>query len=203
MRLGIYGGSFDPVHRGHLAVAIAVVKARQLDRLELIPAASPPHKVKGCRAPFRHRLAMLQIAVGHSGEARLHPSGREGGRPGPSYTMDTVLELGREEPGAQLELLVGADMLADLPTWHRAGELVAAVTVIAFGRPGFDMEGARGRFREAFGPMEEGRLVAVAVPRVEASSTEIRRILAEGGDPADLLPPGVHRYIREMKLYRG
>jgi nicotinate-nucleotide adenylyltransferase len=195
VQVGILGGSFDPVHLGHVHAAAAVRARAGLDRVELVVAARPPHK-PACTAPFADRVAMARLAVqGHPGLGVLDLEGR---RKGPSYTFYTVTKLSSERPGDDLALLVGADMLADLPTWHRAAELVAAVTVVAFARPGFGFEEPQ---KALLGAFPEARLVTVEVPPKEASSTEIRRRIA-GGDPApDLLDPAVAGYIFEHGLY--
>ena len=191
VRIGIYGGSFDPVHVGHIAAAEAALRARGLDRVDLTPAATPPHKDDGCEASFEHRVAMARLAV--QGVDRLAVSDLEGRRAGPSYTIDTV-----EAMGGELDLLVGADMLADLPRWHRAADLVAAVTVVGFGRPGVDLREAADRFRAAFGP---DRLVLLDFEAEKASSTEARRRLREGLSTDGILDPRVNAYILVKRLY--
>lgn len=189
MRLGVFGGSFDPIHKGHVAAAVSVLAARGLDRLLLVPAARPPHK-EGCEAPFEDRLAMARLAAeGHPG---LEVSGIEGERAGRSYTFDTLEALERLHPDAVWELLVGADMLADLPRWHRAEELLARVEVVAFRKPGWD-------------PPAPPSIPChwVEIPGIEVSATEVRRRLAAGLDVAGLLNPCVFAYIRSKGLYRG
>ncbi len=198
VRYGLFGGSFDPIHNGHVAAAAAVREARGLDRVLLSPAPSPPHKPGGCVAPYADRLRMVEIAL--EGREGLVAFDGEGRRPGPSYTVDTVRELLSGAPGSEIELLVGADMLADLPTWRRARELVAMVQVVAFDRPGFDGEGARGRFLAAF---PGGRLAFLEVGPQAIASSEIRRRLARGEGVGGELPAGVLAYIREKGLYRG
>jgi nicotinate-nucleotide adenylyltransferase len=196
VRRGIYGGSFDPIHRGHVSVARAVLKSRGLDRVDLVPASEPPHKRVGCAAGFHHRVAMARLATGElEGLAVLD---LEGGRAGPSYTLDTVEELRRRDPGHSFELLVGADMLADLPTWHRAGELVGSVPVVAFARPGRDLAEARGTFERAF---PGAGLTFVETPFVEISSTAVRRRLEAGLSVADFLHPAVLKYVCKNRLY--
>jgi nicotinate-nucleotide adenylyltransferase len=193
--LGVLGGSFDPVHLGHVAAAEAARRIRRLDRVFLVPTGHAPHKGAGA-ASFEHRLAMARIAAeGHPGLDVLDLEGR---RKGPSYTVDTLAELRRLHPGAALELLVGADMLEDLPTWRRAAEVVRQATVVAFGRPGRASEAAREAFDRAFGP---GRHVWLEFEPLGASSTEIRRRLAAGESVAGLLDTAVEAYVREHRLY--
>ncbi len=197
-RIGLFGGSFDPIHRGHVAAAEAVRDARDLDLVLLVPALSPPHKPAGCVASYEDRLRMVGLAI--EGVDRLEACDGEGRRGGRSYTIDTVRDLLRAARAASLDLLVGADMLADLPTWREAQELVRLAQVVAFDRPGFDFEGARGSFRGAF---PGAHLEFVAVPRLAISSSEIRRRLAGGEGVEEFLPPRVLRWIRERGLYRG
>jgi nicotinate-nucleotide adenylyltransferase len=192
---GGLGGSFDPVHLGHVAAAEAVLRLRRLEGVFLVPAGLAPHKAPGA-APFEDRLAMARLAAkGHPGLLVLDLEGR---RPGPSYTVDTLAELRRACPGAGFELLVGADMLLDLPTWHRAEEVVRAVQVIAFGRPGSASEAARKAFDAAFGP---GRHVWLDFEPLAVSSTDVRRRLAVGEPVTGLLDPAVEAFIRARGLY--
>jgi nicotinate-nucleotide adenylyltransferase len=192
---GVLGGSFDPVHRGHLAAAEAALRLRGLAAVLLVPAGEAPHK-RAEPAPFEHRLAMARLAIeGHEGLKVLDLEGR---RPGPSYTVDTLAELHRLYRGERFELLVGADMLRDLPTWRRAAEVVSAATIVAFGRPGSASEAARKAFDAAFG---EGRHVWIEFTPLDASSSEVRRRLKAKEPVQELLDPRVERYIRRFGLY--
>ena len=198
MRWGLLGGSFDPIHAGHIHAAETALRIRGLAKVLLIPAASPPHKQDGCQASFDQRVAMAQLAVaGHPG---LEVASLEGERSGPSYTVDTVEVILERHPGVELDLLVGADMLADLPGWHRAADLVELVTVVAFERPGEELDDAVARFAAEFG--RDG-LVLVALDPVDTSATELRRALASGADLGPELSPEVHRYIRVKRLYES
>lgn len=195
MRYGILGGSFDPIHLGHTAAAEGVLARRGLDGVLLIPAGQAPHK-RGCVAPFADRLEMARLAVrGHGG---LEVLDLEGVRGGISYTVDTLAELRRLRAGASFELLVGADMLADLPTWRRAEEVVSGALVVGFGRPGAASEAARRRFEEAFG---RNRHVWLEMEALPVSSTEVRRRLAAGEPVGGLLDPSVEAFIRGRGLY--
>jgi nicotinate-nucleotide adenylyltransferase len=195
LKYGILGGSFDPIHLGHVAAAEAARRERGLDRVLLIPAAKAPHKAPP-EAAFEDRLAMARLAA--EGREGLEVLDLEGVRGGISFTVDTVAELRRRWPDARLELLVGADMLLDLPTWRRARDLVREVSVVAFGRPGALPADARRRFEETFG---EGLYQWLEIDPVAASSTEIRRRLAAGESVQGLLDPRVEAYIRERGLY--
>jgi nicotinate-nucleotide adenylyltransferase len=168
---------------------------RGLSAVLLMPAGQAPHK-RGCVASFPERLEMARLAI--RGRAGLEVLDLEGVRGGISYTIDTLAELRRLRPGGAFELLVGADMLADLPTWRRAEEVVSGALVVAFGRPGEAAEAARRRFEAAFGP---GRHVWLDNESLPVSSTEVRRRLAAGEPVAGLLDPAVEAFIRGRGLY--
>lgn len=196
-RRAILGGSFDPIHAGHVAVVRAALARPGVERVYVVPAARPPHKPGGCRAPFADRVEMARLAL--RGLDRVEVLEIEGERPGPSYTVETVEALRLRHPRAAFELLVGADMLADLPSWRRAAEIVGAVTVVAFARPGFDFDAAKRAFRTAF---PAGRLEVMEVEAPEASSTEARSRVGGGAPALGLLDPAVEAYIRGRGLYR-
>jgi len=195
LRYGILGGSFDPIHLGHTVAAEAVLAKRGLSAVLLVPAGQAPHKA-GCVASFADRLEMARLAV--RGRAGLEVLDVEGVRGGTSYTIQTLEELRRLRPGALFELLVGSDMLLDLPSWRRAEEVVSGALVVGFGRPGTTSEAARRRFEEAFGP---GRHVWLDFDALEISSTEVRRRLAAGEAATGLLDPLVEAFIRGRGLY--
>jgi nicotinate-nucleotide adenylyltransferase len=140
MRLGCLGGSFDPVHRGHLALAAACREAAELDEVLLVVAGSPPHKLERALAPARHRAAMAWLA------SRPHPwldvDDREVRREGPCYTIDTVRELRRERPGARVFWIIGTDTLAELGTWRSVSDLSSLADFLPAVRPGHDPEAA-------------------------------------------------------------
>lgn len=213
--IAIYGGTFDPVHLGHLIVARAVAERCGFRRVTLMPSASPPHKSAALSSPT-DRLEMLRLAV--ADDPLFEVSDLELRRSGPSYTIDTLAELGRQaDPGAGIAWIIGADMLAILPKWHRAAEVVRQARIITAVRPGWDnREGTpqtatqpvvpkelERDLREAFGPDISSRLLAdvVQTPRIEISSTDIRERCAAGLSIRYLVPPAVEQYIRERNLY--
>ena len=204
-RIVLFGGTFDPVHNGHLTVARALAERCGFDRITFLPAAIPPHK-QGAYASAEDRLAMLRLAI--AGQDIFDICDLELARRGPSYTFDTVAEL-RNRSGRQLEvyLAMGSDMLAELPEWHRAGELIGKVNVVVMAR-----EPWQRRLDEVFAAIAEsgeftagqlGRLKqsVVATPLVDISSSQVRRRLARG-QPVDTLIPGpVKAYIEARGLY--
>jgi len=198
VRTGLYGGSFDPIHLGHVCAANEVLHRRALDRVVLVPAGRPPHKQEGCIAPFEDRLAMARLAAAPLHGLDVYDG--EGARDGPSYSIDTLLEWQRLHPEDQIELLVGADMLADLPRWKQAARIVKNALVVAFARPGEELSDALRTFESAFGP---GHAVTVEIPLVEASSTAVRERIGRGLAVDDLVPSEVSAYLRESRLYSG
>jgi len=194
-RFGILGGSFDPIHLGHIAAALTAQAELGLERVLLIPAARAPHK-GGSAAPFSDRVAMARAAAANHDVLTVWDG--EGRRTGPSYTIDTVLRLRDEHPGVSWDLLVGADMLADLPRWRRAAELVRLVRIVGFARPGQDFEAAWRACHEGLPGVEAVRL---EIPAIEASSSEIRRRLARGESVSGLLAPAVAGHIESAGLY--
>ena len=187
MRIALYGGTFDPVHDAHLAVAEEAVRVARLDRVLLIPAADPPHKPGRAHAPYKDRLRMVELAC--AGRAHLEASDLER-RQGRSYSIDTILQvrtaLRREE---QLYFLIGADAFSEIETWHRFSEVIRLVTFLVVSRPGYTYDIPAGASVE--------RLDTLALP---ASSSEIRRLLSKGQRPPDL-PPSVTDYIGTHGLY--
>ncbi|MCD0422229.1 nicotinate-nucleotide adenylyltransferase [Rubrivivax sp. JA1024] len=192
-RIGLFGGSFDPVHRGHVALAHEAMKQLALDGVLWVPVGQPWQKARALSAP-EHRVAMLEAAV--EGEARFAVDRLEIERPGPSYTLDTVRELQRREPGVRWVLLIGADQYAGLHTWNGWRELLARVELAVAARPGVapvaDAEVARHPHALALLPLA-----------VDVSATEIRRRAASGLDITELVPPQVARYIDQHALYRA
>lgn len=196
-RIGVFGGTFDPVHIGHLAVAVNVAHSLALDRVLLVVAGEPWQKV-GTRpmAPAEDRYALVEAALQGLEEARLEPSRIELDRPGPSYTADTLVDLAHRHPGDELFLIMGPEVAADLSTWERPEEVSRLATLVLVTRPGFVLASC-----EPLPP--PWRTKVVEVPAVDVSSTDLRARVA-AGRPLDVLtPPGVVREIRRRGLYAG
>lgn len=202
MRIGVFGGSFDPVHRGHVLLAECCLAQAGLDRVLLVPAAHQPHKPHSPRASDADRLAMLELAI--AGRPEFAASAIELERGGVSYTVDTLREIAAREPDAKLFLLMGADSLEDLPRWREPAAICALATPVAVRRPGWgepNVEALAG-----IAPAEqlvEIRRLRVEMPATAISSSAIQRLIAEGGEWESLVPPGVAEYIVERGLYRG
>jgi len=201
-RLGIFGGSFDPVHAGHLHAARAAQRAFRLDRVVFVPARNPPHKPGRGLAPGDDRLAMLRLAIGGAPNFEVHAIELE--RPGPSFTIDTVRALPKllGEDGAELFLVLGSDNLEGLPSWREARELLERVQPIVVHREG-DPEPAFLEIERALGADAARKVRAghLALPPVEVSSTDLRAKLPALGSRTLALAPDVLAYIRERGLY--
>lgn len=186
MRLGIFGGTFDPPHIGHLVVAQEVHFRLGLDRVLWVPAAFPPHKRDLDITPGALRLAMVRAAVGD--DERFEASDIELRRDGPSYTVDTLRELRERHPDEELFLIVGADQLAELGTWKEPEEIRRLATVVGLARAGER-------------PPAREDVSIVEVPRIDVSSTEIRRRVAVGDPVSYLIIRGAEDIIRREGLY--
>ncbi|MCE5279741.1 MAG: nicotinate-nucleotide adenylyltransferase [Planctomycetaceae bacterium] len=204
-RLAYMGGTFDPVHNGHLSIARAVAQRLSVDRVTFVPAAAPPHKSGGTVAGKEDRLAMLELAVGD--QPLLAVSRIELDRPGPSYTRDTLVELRRlAGPGPELVWIIGADMLADLHLWHRADEVVDLATIVTAVRSPWDrrLEQIFQRLSGSFTIEQVARLRqgVLSTPLADVSSTLVRARVSAGQSVAELVPPAVSDYIAAHGLYR-
>jgi nicotinate-nucleotide adenylyltransferase len=197
-RLGIFGGTFDPPHLGHLILASEARAQLDLARLLWVLTPTPPHKLEQPITPVQDRLAMLQQAI--EGEPAFELSRVEVERPGPHYMLDTLRLLADQNPGAKLVLLLGGDSLHDLPAWHRPAELIAACDQIGvMHRPGDSIDLAE---LEMQLPGLTGKVHFIAAPLLEIASREIRSRVAQGGPYRYYLPPAVYEYIRSHELYK-
>lgn len=202
-RVLLYGGSFDPVHHGHLLIARHVAERLDLPRIVLVPSASPPHKQGVRLAPADDRLAMCRLAV--ADDPLFAVSDWELGQPGPNYTLHTVQHFRAQlGPAAELYWLVGLDSLNELHNWHRATELVDACTLVTAARPGVPRPTAA-QLAAHFTPTQVQRLLAQVIDTllIDIASTDIRARARRGLSIRYLLPEAVRRYIAERRLYSG
>lgn len=200
-RLGILGGSFDPVHYGHLLLAENAREQCGLNRVVFVPAAVPPHKQDHPMAPASDRIGMLELAV--AGNEALEVSRYEVDRGGISYTIETLRHFHAEYPEADLFLVLGTDMLSDLPTWREATEVLRLATPIVACRPGFgelDWEPLRAIASDR--RIAQIRSYVIQMPLVGLSSTEIRCRVARGRSIRYQTPRAVEQYILTHGLYR-
>jgi nicotinate-nucleotide adenylyltransferase len=186
--VGLFGGSFDPVHLGHLIAARVAAERLGLAEVRFIPAAAQPHKGGRHVAGPEDRLAMLRLAI--AGEPGFAVETLELERPGPSYTVDTLRALRAREPERPFILLVGADAARDLPRWREAEVIPSLARVAVLTRPGSEP------------PVAVGAVEVVAVPAVDISATEVRRRVADGRRLRFWVPDAVVEYIATRGLYR-
>jgi len=200
-RIGLLGGTFDPIHFGHLLLAVHSHEKLDLDRVMFIPARLPPHKGRPT-AKAADRLAMVRLAV--ADDERFLVCDCELGRAEPSYTIQTVRQL-QSSLGSEAHLfwLIGSDMVEDLPSWHKIGELVELIEIIVVSRAG--------QARPNYSALEQAltgeqikrlRTGAIDLPLIDISSTQIRERLGQGQSVRYLLPRVVEDYIIQHKLYR-
>ncbi|HEY6196903.1 MAG TPA: nicotinate-nucleotide adenylyltransferase, partial [Candidatus Eisenbacteria bacterium] len=191
--LGVFGGTFDPPHFGHLALAEWARTELALDRVLFVPAGEPPHKRRGALSATSHRVAMTRLAV--RGNPAFAVSTLEARRRGPSYTAETVRVLAAAAPGATLHLLMGADMFATFGTWREPEEIARRAVLVVALRPG-------SRARRASRWSRRGRgVVWLANPGLEVSSSALRARAASGLGLRYLVPDAVARYAARHRLY--
>jgi nicotinate-nucleotide adenylyltransferase len=202
MRLGVFGGTFDPVHLGHLILAEQCREQAKLDQVLFVPAARPPHKLDRELTIFEQRVEMLALAI--SGQPKFKIDEREKNRPGPSYTYVTLEELRQQEPGAELFLIIGADSLHDLPGWVQPRRILDLATLLVVPRPGWDMA-ELDQLRQAFALPDDFpmRLQMIHAPLIDIASRDIRQRIGQGRSVRYLIPRAVEAYAAERGLYRG
>jgi nicotinate-nucleotide adenylyltransferase len=190
MRVGVFGGSFDPVHLGHLILAEQCRDQAQLDRVLFVPAPRPPHKAD-TSASFDDRVAMLRLAV--AGHSAFAVDTLEAERSGPSYTVETLHILHQREPKTLWFLIVGSDSVRDLGTWRQPDEIARLASLLIVARPGC----------EAVMPPTYFNAITVNSPLIDIASTDLRQRIESGRSIRYLVPAAVEAYIRDRGLYRG
>ncbi len=208
--IGVFGGTFDPVHYGHLRSAFEMLQALDFEEVRFIPCSDPPHRgVTYATAAQRYRLVEVAIA----GQPGFTADDRELQRGGPSYTVDTLATLRTEFPDRSVGLIVGMDAFLGLPDWHRWDEILDKAHIVVAHRPGWkapdigvlgDMISERGTHRVSdLHETTHGRVHIHAVTQLEIASTEIRDLIAAGRDPRFLMPDAVRDEIIELGIYKG
>jgi nicotinate-nucleotide adenylyltransferase len=201
--IGLLGGTFDPIHYGHLVIAEEVRAVLQLDEIAFIPAGQPPHKPGRIITPAQHRVAMLELAIASNPYFAICLVDVE--RSGPSYTVDTLRQL-REERGANTALyfVIGWDSLQELHTWYDPIGILEQLTyLVAVRRPGYVEEPGYKELLEKRLPGILQRLLVVPAPQLDISATDLRQRVAEGRPIKYQTPEAVERYIAEHDLYRA
>jgi nicotinate-nucleotide adenylyltransferase len=202
MRIGVFGGTFDPVHLAHLIIAEQCREQGRLDQVWFIPAARPPHKQERTITSFAHRVEMLSLAV--AGNPAFRIDELEKNRPGSSYTVDTLWELERQHPGVDWWLILGSDCLPDLPNWREPARIAQLAGFLIWERPGWPSWPTE-KLHAALGlPAEKTiRVLRAKGPLVDISSSDIRRRRTEGRSFRYLVPRAVECYIETHGLYRA
>ena len=200
VKLGLFGGSFDPIHAGHVLPVREARQALGLDRVIFLPTAMPPHKPKRQFAPPHARFAMVEMALLE--EEGLYASSHELTLGRPAYTVETLEHFSRLHPQAELHLLLGADSFVDLVHWRRWRDIPRLARLVVLARPGWDLDGEE-LAPELLGMLGGDRVVLLSRRPVDVSSTAVREALARGEEPPPgALSPLVLNYIRKYDLYR-
>ena len=201
MRLGIFGGTFDPVHFGHLALAEECLAVAGLDEVWLVPAASPPHKGGKKLSRFDQRKEMLELAIAGNEKFKVEPM--EADRPGPSFTIDTLEEIQKRKPNDELFLIIGGDSALEFSTWKDPAKIASLATIIVRIRPGVIMPTEQ-EFISQLGK-ELGVLTKVIFvsgpPYLDVSSSLLKERVSNNKSVRYLLPRAVEVYIQQKKLY--
>jgi nicotinate-nucleotide adenylyltransferase len=208
-RVGVIGGTFDPIHAGHLAAADAAARALMLSEVRFMPSRVPPHRAEGTVASEYHRFAMVALAI--IDDSRWRASDLELRRHGPSFTYDTLMAMHAEGLSpSQIFFITGADAFADISTWFRFPALLDAAHFVVVARPGADLEALKARLpalrSRMIGPGDLGlaelpRIILVDAATPDVSSTEIRRLARAGLSVRDLVPARVAVHIERHGLY--
>jgi len=196
-RVGVLGGSFDPIHIGHLILAEEARDQLNLDFVYFVPAGNPPHKQGRRLAPVAARVRMTELAI--AGNDAFRVSRVDADRAGPHYTIDMIQIIqGQLPPGCELFFLMGFDSLTELPTWHEPARLIAACHLVALTRPAIDVDWAK---LEAALPGIRQRITILDMPELEISSHQLQERIREGRSIRYLVTNEVGAYIREKGLY--
>ena len=197
MRLGIFGGAFDPVHNGHLLLAEQCREQCQLDEVWFVPTKIPPHKDADSLSPDADRVEMLKLAT--AGRSEFVVSEIELNREEISWTVDTLRQLREERPEDELFFLIGADSLRDFPSWKEPEEIAQLATVVAVNRG----EASLDELTAGLKPELAASVQLVTMPGISISATDLRRRVPEGKSIRYLVPRAVEEFILAQKLYRG
>ncbi|MCX7666161.1 MAG: nicotinate-nucleotide adenylyltransferase [Gemmataceae bacterium] len=202
MRIGIFGGTFDPIHIGHLVVAEQCREQAKLDQVWFIPTAQPPHKPNSLVTSFDRRADMVRLAIAGQ-EHRFLVSEIEKERSGPSYTLDTIQQLQRQYPEHEFFLCLGADCLPEMHLWYHPQEICQLVPLLVAARPNYPVW-SREQLADSLGiSPSQVRLTLVEVPLIELASRDLRRRVQEKRSILYLVPHAVQVFISEKKLYRS
>jgi nicotinate-nucleotide adenylyltransferase len=199
--VGVFGGTFDPVHLGHLILAEQCREQAALDEVLFIPSARPPHKQNLALTAFERRVEMLALAI--SGQPAFRINELEKDRPGPSYTVDTLRTLSERESAPELFLILGADSVNDLPGWYDPCGILRLATLLVVARPAWEMP-PTSALRQTLncGDDVPVRVEMVRCPLIDIASRDLRQRIAAGQSIRYMVPRAVEAYIHEKKLWR-
>lgn len=200
MNIGIFGGTFDPPHLGHLILAERCREEARLDEVWFLVSYAPPHKQGQQITRFESRCDMVTLAVTGQPAFRVEPIEKE--LPPPSYTARTLAELHARHPSHTFALIVGGDSVQELPTWFEPATVLKSAGLVAVPRPGATLLAAAELAAKVGIPPEAVRLTVVECPQVDIASRDIRKRVGEGRSIRFLVPRAVEEYARERKLYR-
>jgi len=196
MRIGIFGGTFDPIHYGHLVAAEEARAVLKLERVLIVPAGQPPHKTTHPITPAEHRVAMVQLAIASNPAFVLSRVDLD--RPGPHYSVDMVMRLRRQLGPGEVYFIVGMDSLMELPTWHEAERLMGLCYIVGVNRPGYTYDLAP---LEKAVPGISSHICVLEAPQLEISSHDLQERVRRGMPIKYQLPEAVEEYIYRHKLY--
>ncbi|WP_298444755.1 nicotinate-nucleotide adenylyltransferase [uncultured Ferrimonas sp.] len=209
MRLGILGGTFNPIHHGHLRCALEVQHGLGLDRVDLLPNAIPPHKASP-GVSSANRLAMVQLAC--ADQPQLGVDDRELQRQGPSYTVDTLADIKAQQPNTQLHFIIGMDSLQSFPHWHQHQRILELCHLVVCHRPGYPLQANSNAAQllakhqinqQQLLQQRHGGICLFAATELDIASSRLRAQMAQGLGPDFLLPNSVVNYIQQNQLYRS
>lgn len=195
MKVGIMGGTFDPIHTGHLIAAETAREGLQLEEVWFIPSNIPPHKESGPKASAVHRWEMVCQSLKNC--SHMRPVDLEMKRGGTSYTIDTAIELGRLYPEHDFYYIIGADMIQYLPQWYKVDDLLKRVSFIGLERAGFNLQWER------LPEMIQDKVTMISMPMIEISSTSIRERITQRQSIRFLVPESIFHYIEVNRLYES
>jgi nicotinate-nucleotide adenylyltransferase len=197
MKVGLFGGTFDPIHNGHIVVAETVLQKVDLEKVIFIPAGKPWLKEGREITSATHRLKMVELAI--SGKSHFELSRIEIERPGATYTIDTLIDLINKKNNTELYVIIGLDSLADFPRWKNPSRLLSLCYLVVVPRPGYPLPDIRSMEKEL--PGLKTHLILLNAPEIDISSSEVRRRVEKGLSFKHLVPESVAKYIQENRLY--
>lgn len=198
MRIGVFGGTFDPPHLAHLILAEQCREQAKLDQVLFVPAALPPHKQRQDLTPFAYRVEMLTLAISGHGAFRIDELEKD--RAGPSFTVHTLTQLREQRPGDEFFFILGSDSMRDLPLWFEPRRILELATLLIVDRPDAPLI-SMDEWKERLQLSQDFRHQIIEAPLIAISSRDIRQRIAEGHSVRYMIPRAVEAYIADKRLY--